>query len=220
MKKILHPAFFIAALLMFGGCCVPRFLCDPETGNVRYGGEISYRISNYVGEDVNEDSKPVGNPGLGLFFNWIPCDECPLFGLRSGLRFDGYGSRLDYSGDGIEDKAKDRLSYLTLPFTFNYEVANNFRVEAGPDVSFLLNAKQIQTYQGEKTTLNGTEYYSKAQVGLNIGVSYVHQSGVEFFAGYNRGLNKLRSSDYDQKIFNSSFNIGARYNINNLLSGK
>ena len=88
-----------------------------------------------------------------------------------------------------------------------------------PKPSFLVGAKQIQKYNGERTTQTGRDYFGKVQVSFGLNATYVHESGLEVFAEYDRGLTNLSQKGVDQKIFNNSINVGLRYPTNGLVAG-
>ena len=220
MKKILYLTFFFSALLLLGGCCVPRCMCDYgcdyEEDDFTYGPEFFYRLSNNTGKDVNSDSKLVGNPGIGGYLQWKP-KKVERIKLRTGLRYDRYGSSFNYSSGETKYKDKDRLSYLSVPLALNYEMTDKFHVQAGPDFSYLFDAKSIQKNQDIKTIRSGTDNFNKVQIGFNVEADYRLKHGIEAFAGYNRGLNTIYSGDYNQKIFNNGFYIGTRYRIDRIV---
>ncbi len=198
------------------GCCFTRPSCNPETGNLNWGPEISYGATSYWGEDTKDsDLKHVGSLGLGLFGEWRFCDDFPAMGLNSGLFYKQFGARNEYDGE----KSKDRLHYLTIPLTYTYNVYNGLRLEAGPDFSVLLAAKEKYEYMGQKETQNAKEYYHNAQVGFNLSVSYTDEnSGFGAFVRYNGGVTKLSSNKYDYKAYNGGISVGGRYSFNSLFN--
>ncbi len=220
MKKIVYVMLFFSALLWLGGCCIPRCMCDydycDEDDDFIYGPEFYYRLSNYTGKDVNENSKLVGNPGIGGYIQWQP-KKVDQIRFRTGFRYDLYGSSFNYSSGETTFKDKDRLSYLTVPAFLNYKISDKFRVQAGPDFSLLLGAKSIQKNQDLKTIRSGTDNYNKVQMGLNVEASYNFKHGLEGFVGYSRGLNTIGSGDFNQKIFNNGFYIGTRYRVDRVV---
>jgi len=214
MKKILYLLIFITSLLLLGGCCCSHYYsCEPEPENFTYGPEFLYQLSNFYGKDANKDSKLVGNPGIGGYLQYNPGDIDKI-SFRTGVRYLPSGSRFDYSTEGTKNIGIDRLNYLTVPLNAMYKISDKIQVQAGPDFSFLLGAKQIMKNQDLKTIHSGTDSFNKFQMGFNLEASYNLKHGIEVFAGYNRGLNTIFSSNSDQKIFNNGFNIGARYRIN------
>jgi hypothetical protein len=215
MKHVTNFSFLCILLISYG-CCITRPNCDPEKGNFKYGPEISYRTSSYWGEDAkDEDLKHTGGIGLGGYVHWTFCEEYPAMGIYSGLFYNQFGTR--YPDDGSGETIKDRLSYLTIPFTFTYDVYKGIRLEAGPDLSFLLAAKEIYKFNGQKETYDFKEDVRKVQIGFNLAVSYIYEPlGLGGFIRYNGGLNRVPSSDFDTKAYNGGISFGARYRLNHL----
>ena len=173
-------------------------------------------MAKYRGADVIDETKSIGSFGFGAFIDWLFCEDYPEFGIGSGLFYKQYGGKQEGTGDGYDYTSTDRLSYLIVPFNLNYELFDNFRVEAGPDVSFLLGAKQIQKYNGDKTTQSGTDYFHKAEFGINAGVIYTHpETGIGAYFRYNTQLGQIYK-DRDSKVYNRAFSVGLQYPINRL----
>jgi hypothetical protein len=136
-------------------------------------------------------------------------------GMYSGLYYNQFGGKFEY---GTDEVGKNRLHYLTIPFVYTYEVVEGVRLEVGPDLSFLLAAKEKYEFMGEKETYDIKEDVKSVQVGYNVAVSYTHEeSGLGGFFRYNGGLTKMPSSDYDYKAYNGGFSLGVRYGINRLI---
>ncbi len=215
MKQLKIFTILCIVCTIINGCCITRPNCNPEGGNFIYGPDISYRSSKFTGSDAQKDeTKRIGSIGLGGYIHWIFCEDYPDLGFLSGLYYNQHGVKIDYSSD---DQSKLRLSYLTIPLTFTYRVHNGISVEAGPDLSFLLSAKDKNTYNGQTETYDFKDETKNFQFGYNIAVSYMHdQSGLGGFVRWNGGLSKVRTSDSNNKIYNGGFSIGARYRINHL----
>lgn len=215
MKQLKIFTILCIGLTIINGCCITRPNCNPEGGNFIYGPDISYRSSNYTGSDAkNQDTKRLGSIGLGGYVHWIFCEDYPDMGFLSGLYYNQHGSKIEF---GSDDKSKYRLHYLTLPLTFTYMVHNGISVEAGPDLSFLVAAKEKNEYRGEKETYDLKDETKNFQFGYNIAVSYMHeQTGLGGFVRWNGGFTNVPTNDFDVKIKNGGFSIGARYRINHL----
>jgi len=221
LKKLSLFCIVSVIALIINGCCVTKPNCDPEGGNFTWGPELSYRITKFTGKDAkDEDTKSIGTFGLGGYIHWIFCEDYPQMGFYSGLFYNQFGGKWEYSGGS--EIWKDRLHYLSIPFTFTYEVYDGLRIEAGPDVSFLLASKWIVEEDGVKETGDFKEDAAGAQLGYNIGLSYTHdQSGFGGFFRWNGAFTSPYSGDYvddtDFKVRNGGFSFGIRYGLNRLL---
>ena len=220
MKK-LHYILILIISLSYYGCCITKPDCNPDGGNFNYGPELSYRTASYYGEDARDDDfKHTGTINFGVFAHWAFCEDYPNMGIYSGLFYNQFGAKYDYENDGSESSSKDRLSYLTIPVTFTYDLIYGIRAEVGPDISFLLSAKEIYKYDGDKETYDIKEDIANVQLGFNVGVAYTHEkTGLGGFIRYNGAFTSVPSSEYDYKAYNGSINLGVRYRINHLLYG-
>jgi hypothetical protein len=221
LKKLAPVCFVSLIALIINGCCITKPNCDPEGGNFTWGPELSYRISKYTGSAAkDEDTKSIGAIGFGGYIHWIFCEDYPQMGFYSGLFYNQFGGKWDYGTSNETDK--DRMHYLSIPFTFTYEVYDGLRVEAGPDISFLLAAKWIYEYNGVKETYDFKDDAATAQLGYNLALSYTHeQSGFGGFIRWNGAFTDPFSKEYvddtDFKVHNGGISFGIRYGLNRLL---
>jgi hypothetical protein len=102
------------------------------------------------------------------------------------------------------------LDYLNVPFVFQYMFNNGFRLQAGPQLGFLLNAKS-------EVNNNSTDIKSsikKVDFALTAGLGYVHPaSGLGFDARYNFGLSDINENG-SVKSTNRGFQLGLFYLFN------
>lgn len=115
---------------------------------------------------------------------------------------------LYYSSQGAEhiipgSERKIELSYLQLPVLFQYMTGSGFRFQGGPEVGFLMSAKQ-RLNGGAATDVKSS--FNKVDFGLTAGASYVTRSGLGFDARYFYGLTDISSNA-----------TVANGNVNNLL---
>jgi len=101
---------------------------------------------------------------------------------------------LVYSVQGAVAKsgAKIELTYLNVPVLFQYMFDNGFRLQAGPQVGFLLSANS--KHNGVETDIKNN--IKSVDVSLGAGVGYVHPpSGVGFDIRYNFGLSNINKTE-------------------------
>ena len=101
-------------------------------------------------------------------------------------------------------KASTDLHFVTVPLLAQYMFDNGFRIEAGPQVNFLLAAKQ--KYDGNTTDIK--DGYQTASLSLPVGISYLTQSGLGFDARYAFGLTDLYKGDNGNKLTGNNFQFG------------
>ncbi len=85
-----------------------------------------------------------------------------------------------------------KVDYINVPLMAKFYVGEGgFSVEAGPQVGFLLSAK-VEYDGGEedvKDLLKSTDF------GVNLGLGYKMENGLNFGARYNLGLSNANDSD-------------------------
>lgn len=124
----------------------------------------------------------------------IPISE--LFSIQPELLYSAQGAKAD--GDQV------KIDYLNLPVMFKYYVAQDVSFEAGPQIGFLLSATSEIDDQGDiKEEVEGLDF------GLNFGLGYKMDSGLNVGVRYNLGIANIFKSedefDDDYKVNNSVF---------------
>ena len=109
-------------------------------------------------------------------------------------------SRQGYSlGDNIV-----ALNYLNIPLMGKYYVTKGFSLEAGPQAGFLLSAKN------EKT--NVKDSFNTFDFGVNFGLGYKLENGLNFGVRYNLGLTDINNVDNSSfKNKNRAFQVSVGY---------
>ncbi len=111
----------------------------------------------------------------------------------------------EFTNSGINTKVK--LGYINIPLMVQYMFNNGFRLEAGPQVGFLVNAESetnnISTDIGDN--LNTVDF------ALGVGIGYLHPaSGFGVDGRYNFGLSNINESG-SVKSANRGFQLGVFY---------
>lgn len=118
---------------------------------------------------------------------------------------------LYYSLEGAKSKsnndAKLNLGYLNLPVLLQYMFDNGFRIEAGPQLGFLISAKS----KLNSTSVDVKDNYKTASFSVPVGVGYLTSSGLGFDARYNFGISDINNSSNDTKIHSNVFQFGIFY---------
>jgi Outer membrane protein beta-barrel domain len=160
------------------------------------GGLNVYTINNE--NDADYDSKAGFNLGLlshiHLAKQWAIQPEI-VYSLQGAMINTG----------NIETKIN--LGYINIPVLFQYMFDNGFRLQAGPQLGFLVNAKSKTGGLSVdiKDNLNIVDF------GLGVGAGYVHTpSGFGVDARYNFGLSNINENSSD-KSFNRGFQLGVFY---------
>lgn len=127
--------------------------------------------------------------------------------LQPELLYSGQGGKSIISGT----EYKTNLHYLNLPVLVQYMFDNGFRLQAGPQIGFLLKADR--KWNNNEANVIGN--YRAVDVSLPVGLSYVSHSGLGADLRWAFGLNNI--NDVGNKlpvIRNQVGQIGIFYLLN------
>ena len=152
----------------------------------------------------------------GLNFATISGDNAKDFDLVTAFNFGvvseipisekfSFQPEVMYSGQGYSFNDNTvALSYLNIPLMGKYYVAKGLSLEAGPQIGFLLAAKN------EK--INVKDSFKTVDFGVNFGVGYKLDNGLNFGARYNLGLTDINNIEgSSSKNKNGVFQISVGY---------
>lgn len=160
------------------------------------GGLNVYTINNE--NDAEFDSKAGFNLGLlshiHLAKQWAVQPEI-VYSLQGATINTG----------NVETKIN--LGYINIPVLFQYMFDNGFRLQAGPQLGFLVSAKS----KTGSSSVDIKDNLKTVDFGLGVGAGYVHTpSGFGVDARYNFGLSNINDNSSD-KLFNRGFQLGVFY---------
>jgi len=122
-------------------------------------------------------------------FNFGVLSEIPISDKFS------FQPELMYSGQGYSFNDNTvALSYLNIPLMGKYYLTKGLSVEAGPQIGFLLSAKNEE--------IDVKDSFNTFDFGVNFGLGYKLDNGLNFGARYNVGLtdiNNLENSSIKNK---------------------
>jgi hypothetical protein len=118
---------------------------------------------------------------------------------------------LIYSLEGAKGKIGNseysyNLNYLNVPVLLQYMFDNGFRLEGGPQIGFLLNAKT----KVNNTSTDNKGFKSTA-FSIPLGVGYLTHTGLGFDARYVFGLSNINDDNNGPTIQSNVFQIGLFY---------
>ena len=137
-----------------------------------------------------------------------------MIGLHAGLLGhihlnDQFGLQPEvyYSMQGAKSgNSEIKLDYINVPLLLQYMFDNGFRIQAGPQLGLLLNAKAEND-----SSVNIKDEFKSLDLGLSVGASYVHVStGFGIDARYNLGLTDISESSLVEST-NRGFQVGVFY---------
>lgn len=127
------------------------------------------------------------------------------FGVLSEISISdkfSFQPELMYSGQGYSFNDNTiALSYLNIPLMGKYYLTKGLSIEAGPQIGYLLSAKNEST--------NVKDTFKKVDFAANLGIGYKLENGLNFGARYNFGLSNINnldnsSSKYKNRVFQLS----------------
>lgn len=207
MKKVL-----LTAVAVFGFMTI-------QAQEVKFGAKAGLNIATLNG-DV-EDAKSLIGAHLGGFVE-IKINE--KFAFQPELLYSMQGAKSEYSesepGYSYSSEEKYKLGYLNLPLMAKYFATEKLFIEAGPQIGFLMSAKndykETETFMGDTETFSGDvdikDNLKSIDFGLNFGLGYEFTQNVFASARYNVGLSDINDVEGSNvKIQNGVFQFSIGY---------
>ncbi|MDN3673531.1 porin family protein [Flavobacterium branchiarum] len=159
---------------------------------IKFGAKGGLNFASISGDDTK------GIDGV-TSFNLGVLSEIPIsdkFSFQPELMYSGQG----YSfGDNTI-----ALSYLNIPLMGKYYLTKGLSVEAGPQLGFLFSAKN--------ESVNVKDSFKTFDFGVNFGLGYKLDNGLNFGARYNLGLTNINNVDNSSsKNKNGVFQLSVGY---------
>ncbi len=123
--------------------------------------------------------------------------------VQPELVFSTQGTKYTTGGSN----AKLNLGYINIPVIFQYMFDNGFRLQAGPQLGFLVSAKS----KVNNTDLDVKNNMEVIEFGLSVGIGYVNPGtgyGIDF--RYNHGLSNINKNSNPSST-NSGLQLGLFY---------
>lgn len=167
MKKIL----FAAVVTVLG-------LLNVKAQEIKLGVKGGLNFASVIGDNA-------GSFDTVTAFNFGVMAEIPItekFSFQPEALFSGQG----YSLKDINNNVV-ALNYLNVPLMGKYYVTKGLSLEAGPQIGFLLSAKNESV--DIKDSFHSLDY------GVNVGVGYKLNNGLNFGIRYNAGLSDINKAN-------------------------
>lgn len=137
------------------------------------------------------------------------------FAFQPELMFSGQGAKIEDQFLGLDFiDSTTKMSYLNIPLMFKFYASEGFNFQFGPQVGFLLSAKtdvdasEIGAGTAEEDV---KDLFESVDFGLNVGLGYKLESGLNFDARYNFGLTKINAVDGTGTNKNGVFQLSVGY---------
>jgi hypothetical protein len=146
---------------------------------ITFGLKGGLNVSNLVG-DISDNTFRT-SVHLGVFSEIMISDK---FSLQPELLYSGQG----YSGRVLPGFSRSKYDYINFPVLAKIYIAKKISVEVGPQIGFLVSAKEKTS--DDKITIPNQK---TVDFGLNLGLAYDLKNGVFFQTRYNLGLSNINS---------------------------
>lgn len=157
------------------------------------GGLNLYNIAN----DNGNSGEAIVGYHIGLMSHFHLSED---FAFQPEIVFSTQGSEFN------TPKAILDLNYVNVPFIFQYMFDNGFRLQAGPQIGFLLSAKT----EVLNVDFDNEDDFESIDFGAVFGVGYVNPNsnwGID--ARYNLGLSDINVNN--PVSYNRGYQIGVFY---------
>jgi hypothetical protein len=198
MKKLI----IITVIVLFGFSTV-------YAQDINFGAKAGVNFASITGDDTDDlDGRTSFH--VGIVAEIVISDK---FSVQPELVYSNQGATSEdsYTEEGINimEEGTVKLDYINLPVMAKFYVGEGFSLEAGPQIGFLMNSeiemKLTANGAGISESISVTEdlkdYVKGIDFGVNFGVGYKMENGLNFGARYNLGLS---DGNDDPEFFESN----------------
>ncbi|MFM9950589.1 MAG: porin family protein [Saprospiraceae bacterium] len=174
MKYLLSAA--LAAFLMIGAA---------SAQHMNVGVKVGLNLFDIASDDNSSNDMKAGIH-IGLLGHFHLTET---LAFQPEVVFSGQGAKVS---SGVVD-SKLNLDYINVPLLLQYMFDNGFRLQAGPQIGFLIAANS-DTDPDDNIDVKSN--YKSVDFGLGIGGGYVHPpSGFGVDLRYNFGLSNINENN-------------------------
>ncbi|MEM6718188.1 MAG: porin family protein [Bacteroidota bacterium] len=163
-----------------------------------------------IGGDNSDGTSPRIGLHLGVMGELSLSDK---FSIQPELVYSQQGVKQDvaFTNQGMTIATAEleaRYNYLNLPILAKYYITENFSVEAGPQIGFLVSAEQ----EGGGVSVDADEVVNNIDFSAGVGLGYKLNNGLNFNARYNIGLSDINDvAGTTDKNFNGVLQLSIGY---------
>jgi hypothetical protein len=184
---------------------------------IKFGVKAGVNLANLTGDF--DPSIKVGFH-VGGFMEYKVSKK---FTIQPELLYSTQGAKYNSTevGDNISVSGETniKLAYLNLPVMAKYYISNKFSLEAGPQIGFLLSAKNefdfTGIYLGEPISVSGEEDIkydlNSIDFGINFGAGYDFNDKISLGLRYNLGLSDVSDFYYFDKNSVIQLSLGYKF---------
>jgi Outer membrane protein beta-barrel domain len=171
-------------ILTFAGTVliVSCVMAQNFSGGIKVG--LNLADQKISGSGIALDTKTMPAFHGGVFVTYMFAEKT---GVQPELLYSMQGSKIDIDGFKIDSK----FDYLNIPVLFRYNITQIINVNAGPQVGFLMSAKQKSdgTTEDVKSSFKSTDFSLAFGAGIDLPVGLI--GGVR----YSLGLAKIQDTN-------------------------
>lgn len=180
----------------------------------QFGAKAGVSVSSLSEDATLSDQKSKVGFNAGLFIN------APLgqnFSIQPELLYSQYGDKAEATVASNKYSYTRSLDYITVPVMFQYNATPEFYLEAGPELGFLVSAKNKVKNETTGNTVTETSNYKDDlngfNFGLGLGAGYYFTPNIGLTARYVAGFTDIakdRPSGSDA-VRNNVFQAGLAF---------
>ena len=179
-------------LLIFSATCLITITSRAQA--VHFGVKAGVNLASIDHDPGDDFESKVGFHAGGLAH--IHCSD--RFAVQPELVYSAQG--------GERGDTKANLGYINLPVLAQLMLGDGFRLQTGPQVGFMLNAK----HESGDTEVDVKDQLETMDFAWVVGASYIFPKGFGVDARYNHGLTNIyENNTIEQK--NRVFQVGLFY---------
>lgn len=180
MKKV-----FLGALVMLGTMAFAQT-------SPKFGIKAGMNVSSISKDGGLSDTKSKIGFNAGVFMNAPISSE---FSIQPEVLYNNLGSKVTF-GKNDQNSYSTNLDYISVPVMFQFNATPEFYIEAGPEFSFLVSAKnKLKDGNGNVGITNwtetATEHLKTFNFGLGLGAGYHITDKVSINARYMAALTNI-----------------------------
>lgn len=172
-----------------------------QAQHVQYGLKVGLNTSNIWYEKSDPSEYKTGIHAGGLAHIHLS----KRIGLQPELLFSNQGGK--QTQDGTDYNLN--LNYLNVPVLVQYMIGTGFRLQAGPQIGYLISAKRDKPAETDIK-----KNYKSADLSLAAGLGYVTGSGLGLDARWVFGFSDINNLSGNNFAANNVAQVGLFYLFN------
>lgn len=199
--------YFLVLIFTFLAGSLVKVSAQPAIGfGVKAGINISKQSTSIETQNVEAiDLKGLLRLNGGAWFSLFITDR---LAVQPELLISGKGT--DWNDPSYN--VRDLLTYVDLPVMIRYQVIKLVNIQAGPQIGYLLVAKQKDNASGDVIKIN--DYYKKPDFAIAVGVEANLPAKINVTARYVFGLTHVTTDvQYIDPWINNFFQLSVGYRL-------